>query len=494
MQECAQGRPCLPAAAATRELEITRNGYALEWLGTSQGAYVSGIRKDKVIFKFLFSGSSRAAADPASKGENAMANVVGTDASEDLRGTTSGDHIYALAGDDRIYAKEGNDQLFGGDGHDLLDGMAGADIMYGGAGDDTYRVDNAEDVVSEETVSGVDDGGIDRVASSITYTLGSFLEKLTLTGTAAVDGSGNELVNKIIGNDADNRLSALGGDDEVRGEGGDDWLIGGAGKDKLTGGTGSDTFELGPAAATSSDIVIDFTAEDWVAIHATDFGLGEGTGLIRDASGTLVLDPNYFVLVSGSTVQGTAIGHGQFVYNTTTRALMWDADGAGTAVSGIALATFNSGVVLGTEDFRIVGPPTPPVVGDISIGDVSIAEGDDGTMTLTFTVSRTGTEAFSVDFATADATATAGLDYTALFGTLEFAAGQQSQTVSIELSGDTLIEDNETFFVNLSGATGGTILDSQGIGTLLDDDARRPSATFRSATSRSRRAAPAPRS
>jgi hypothetical protein len=150
---------------------------------------------------------------------------------------------------------------------------------------------------------------------------------------------------------------------------------------------------------------------------------------------------------------------------------LWYAEVAGTAASGIALATFNSGVVLGTEDFRIVGPPTPPVVGDISIGDVSLAEGHDGTTTLTFTVSRTGTGAFSVDFATADGTATAGLDYAALFGTLEFAAGQQSQTVSIEVSGDILIEDNETFFVNLSGASGGTILDSQGIGTLLDDDA-----------------------
>ena len=67
--------------------------------------------------------------------------------------------------------------------------------MYGGAGDDTYRVDSINDVISEETVSGVDDAGSDRVSSSITFPLGRFFEKLTLTGSAAFDGTGYEVVN-----------------------------------------------------------------------------------------------------------------------------------------------------------------------------------------------------------------------------------------------------------------------------------------------------------
>jgi Calx-beta domain-containing protein/hemolysin type calcium-binding protein len=398
-----------------------------------------------------------------------MVDVVGTNNSEDLRGTSSDDRLYGLAGNDRLYAKEGDDELYGGAGNDTLDGSTGADRMYGGAGDDTYRVDSISDVVSEETVAGVDDGGSDRVQSSITFTLGRFFEKLTLTGSAAIDGTGNELVNKIIGNSAANKLWGLGGDDDVRGEGGNDWLIGGTGKDKLTGGSGADTFELGPADATSTDTVIDFTAEDWVGINAADFGLSEGSGLVNDGSGNLVLDPGYFALVSGSTVQGTAPGHGQFVYNTTTRALMWDADGAGTA-AGVALATFNSGVVLGAGDFRIIGPPAAPVVGDISIGDVSVTEGNDGTKVLTFTVTRTGTEAFTVNYATADDTATAGSDYETISGVLSFDAGQQSKTISINIGGDTTIETNEAFFVNLSGETGGNIADGQATGTILDDD------------------------
>ena len=137
------------------------------------------------------------------------------------------------------------------------------------------------------------------------------------------------------------------------------------------------------------------------------------------------------------------------------------------------------------------------VVGDISITDVTITEGDAGTKTATFTVSHTGTAAFSVDYATADGTATAGSDYVATSNTLNFAAGSgaaQSQTVSVTINGDTSVEPDETFFVNLLNATGGgTIVKSQGIGTIANDDTAPPSATSRSAMSRSQRATPGPR-
>jgi hypothetical protein len=129
-----------------------------------------------------------------------MADKIGTDAGEDLIGTDGDDLLDGRGGDDRLYGKGGNDRLLGGEGNDLLDGMTGADTMFGGAGDDNYRVDNVGDVVSEETVSGVDDGGLDIVTSTVTYTLGAFVERLTLTGTAAIGGTGNDLGNKIIGN------------------------------------------------------------------------------------------------------------------------------------------------------------------------------------------------------------------------------------------------------------------------------------------------------
>src|ERR1700716_144332 len=116
-------------------------------------------------------------------------------------------------------------------------------------------------------------------------------------------------------------------------------------------------------------------------------------------------------------------------------------------------------------------PAAAPVVSNISIGDVSITEGDTGTKTAAFTVSRTGTAAFTVGYATADGTATAGSDYLAASGTLSFAAGQASQTISVPINGDTVVEPDETLFVNLTNATnGGVITRSQGVGTIVNDD------------------------
>ena len=135
--------------------------------------------------------------------------------------------------------------------------------------------------------------------------------------------------------------------DLIYGNGGDDILIGGTGKDELWGGAGSDTFVFRFADATSTDKVKDFSARRiMIGIYASDYGLSLGNGLVDDGTGKLVLDPAYFVAVAGSAsfVQGTSSGHGQFVFSSTssTRTLMWDADGAG-AVRGVALATFNYG-------------------------------------------------------------------------------------------------------------------------------------------------------
>lgn len=113
----------------------------------------------------------------------------------------------------------------------------------------------------------------------------------------------------------------------------------------------------------------------------------------------------------------------------------------------------------------------------LSINDFSVTEGDSGTKTLTFTVTRSGTltNAISVNYATANNTATTGSnDYQSASGTLNFASNETSQTISITINGDATPEANETFYVNLSNATATTgtvtIADSQGIGTITNDD------------------------
>ncbi|WP_410497617.1 M10 family metallopeptidase C-terminal domain-containing protein [Chitinibacter sp. S2-10] len=151
--------------------------------------------------------------------------------------------------------------LNGGAGSDILNGAAGTDTLIGGTGADTYYVDNTGDRISETSVSLTE---IDTVISSVSYTLGANLEKLTLSGTAAINGSGNELNNSITGNAAANILS---------GGAGDDILDGLTGADTMVGGAGNDTYFVDHA----QDIVIETTVsptEIDTVVSMISYGLG----------------------------------------------------------------------------------------------------------------------------------------------------------------------------------------------------------------------------
>jgi Ca2+-binding RTX toxin-like protein len=152
-------------------------------------------------------------------------------------GNTLNNSITGNAGANTLSGGEGSDTLSGGDGADILDGGEGADTMFGGLGDDTFYVDNAGDVTGEGSAL----GGIDTVYSSVTRVLGAHIENLTLTGTADINGTGNDLNNIQIGNDGANTLSDGVGNDQLYGGGGVDLLIGGSGTDYLDGGSGGDT-------------------------------------------------------------------------------------------------------------------------------------------------------------------------------------------------------------------------------------------------------------
>ncbi len=130
-----------------------------------------------------------------------------------------------------------DNRLTGNAGDNLLDGGLGADVMAGGLGNDRYIVDNAGDTVVE-----LADAGIDSVISSISFVLPEHIENLTLTGDAAIDGSGNTLGNVLVGNDSANVLNGGAGDDELVGNGGGDVLDGGAGADRMAGGVGDDIY------------------------------------------------------------------------------------------------------------------------------------------------------------------------------------------------------------------------------------------------------------
>ena len=124
-------------------------------------------------------------------------------------------------------------------------------------------------------------------------------------------------------------------------------------------------------------------------------------------------------------------------------------------------------VLLNTGD----SVPLPP---SLKVNDVTVTEGNTGTRAATFTVtlSAASTQTVTVAYATGNGTATAGSDYSSTSGTLTFAPGQTSETITVLVKGDRIPEPNETFFVNLSNPNNATIADGQGLGTIMDDEPR----------------------
>ncbi|BCM25597.1 calcium-binding protein [Methyloradius palustris] len=132
-------------------------------------------------------------------------------------GDAEGDY---LVGIENLIGSSNSDVLTGNAGNNLLDGQAGADTLTGGAGDDTYIVDDLGDVVIENV-----NEGIDTIKASISYTLGDYVENLTLTGSTANNATGNALSNIIQGNAANNIILGNGGNDTLIGGAGDDTYI-----------------------------------------------------------------------------------------------------------------------------------------------------------------------------------------------------------------------------------------------------------------------------
>ena len=151
--------------------------------------------------------------------------LVGLDAI-DGTGNVLDNRIEGNAADNKLMGGDGTDTLLGAAGDDWLRGGTGMDTLAGGTGDDLYEVDNAGDVVIEAL-----NEGADTVEASVTYSLASNVENLILTGTLAIDATGNALANNLQGNDAANVLTSGAGNDTLNGRKGWDTLIGGAGND-----------------------------------------------------------------------------------------------------------------------------------------------------------------------------------------------------------------------------------------------------------------------
>jgi Ca2+-binding RTX toxin-like protein len=211
-----------------------------------------------------------------------------------------------------------------------LTGNTGANVLTGGLGNDTYVIGAGDTVVETSTLA----TELDTVNSSITYTLGANVEKLILTGTAAIDGTGNSLANTLTGNTGANIL---------KGEAGNDVLNGGAGSDTLTGGVGLDTFVFNTALTTTGIDTIDgFNAtDDTIQLENGIFTKLTVVGTLNTANfkiGTAAVDVDDFI-----------------VYNNSTGALFYDADGSGAgAAVQIALLGVTTHPAVTNADFVVI--------------------------------------------------------------------------------------------------------------------------------------------
>ena len=204
-----------------------------------------------------------------------------------------------------LFGGAGNDVLFGGAGNDYLDGGRGADKLTGGEGNDVLVVNDSKDSVTEAA-----GGGRDLVLSSTSYTLTANVENLTLTGSAALEGTGNELDNLIIGNAAVNRLAGAAGNDTLRGNAGNDTLFGGLGNDMLDGGVGADIMkgELG------NDIyVVDNAADQAIEVSGTAGGVDTVVSAVSFTLGSsvenLVLSGTAKIAGMGNSDNNVIIGN-----------------------------------------------------------------------------------------------------------------------------------------------------------------------------------------
>jgi Ca2+-binding RTX toxin-like protein len=253
-------------------------------------------------------------------------NVYGTGYNDIFIGNAEANTLLGYNGDDVLSGNEGNDNLQGGNGqdelyggldNDTLRGGAGADILDGGEGRDSADYRDSSSAVAVDLTAGTASGGTAEgdTPVSIENVYGTEYNDIFI---------GNAEANTLLGYNGDDMLFGNEGNDNLQGGDGQDELYGGLGKDTLSGGLGNDTFIFDSvlSATTNKDTITDFNAsEDKITLHNVIFN-----ALIEEGTLSAV---NFH---AGST--GMAADDNDYIlYNTTTGALLYDADGSGQGVA-----------------------------------------------------------------------------------------------------------------------------------------------------------------
>ena len=215
--------------------------------------------------------------------------------------------------------------------------------------------------------------------------------------------------------------------------------------------------------STATVIAVTATAVS-ASVNPSDFGQSVTfTAIVTSSAGTPTGSVQF---KDNGTNLGSAVAlNGSGVATVSTSSLSVGSHTITAEYGGAAGFVASTGTLAGGQVVR----PIPT----LSVNDVSIVEGDAGTKSLTFTITLSAASnlTVSVDFATGDATATAGSDYAAASGTLVFNPGDTTKNISISITGDLTNEFDETLLFNLSNPANAGISDAQGVGTITNDDA-----------------------
>jgi Ca2+-binding RTX toxin-like protein len=311
-------------------------------------------------------------------------NGTGNSLSNSITGNVGNNILTGDAGNDTLNGGDGNDTINGGAGNDSLIGGIGDDSLIGGIGNDIYIVDSIGDIVIENTQEGTD-----KIYASISYTLTDYVEHLTLTGTADIDGIGNSRSNSITGNVGNNSLTGGDGNDTLNGGVGNDTLNGGAGNDALNGGAGNDSL-IGGVGNDS------YTVDSIGDVVIEDANSGTDT-VSASISYTLTDNVEHLNLTGTANIDGTGNSRNNNITGNTGNNSLSGGAGNDSLSGGSGDDSLNGGdgndtLSGGAGNDTLSGGLGNDSYGVGSIGDVVIEDADSGIDSVTAVISYTLTD------------------------------------------------------------------------------------------------------
>lgn len=343
---------------------------------------------------------------------------------EYVTGGTKNDTLTGNASNNSLSGGAGNDTLKGEAGNDTLTGGVGADTMDGGAGTDTLNYSSDATGVVVNLATGSATGG------EATGDIFSNFENL----------SGGTKNDTLTGSASNNTILGAAGNDTIYGEAGNDTLTGGAGADTMDGGDGVDTVSY------SSDAV-------GVTVNLTT-GIGSG----GEATGDILTNIENITggkkndTLTGNTSNNTIDG------GTGTDTVIFSGNRADYLIESVASNVLRVTGADGIDTLKNIeqlqfADTTWTNSATVSItSTLSVSEGA-GSATVTIKLNAASTSDVTVTYATGNSSAKASSDYTSTSGTITFAAGETTKTVTIPIINNTTAESSETFYVTLTKAT-----------------------------------------